>query len=111
VPGPEARVDALQAEEAVREQAGASEEHERQRNLRDDERRASAGSPAPAIARFLDDGSRIRPRRLQRRKNAEEQPGRKRREQRHHHHGNIEPDRIGSRQPARHDPQQHGEQP
>jgi hypothetical protein len=53
--GPEARVHALQPKKAVGEKPRAGEQHQRERDLRDHQRRAAARASAAAIPGLLDD--------------------------------------------------------
>ena len=75
----EARVDVLRRLQRSHEERCAHQEHEADRDLRDDERVAEAmagASAAGAAARFLlERVNRVRPRRLQRGSEAEEHTG------------------------------------
>ena len=51
VVGIQAEIDALQRDEAAHQQTGADEQHERQRDLRDDERAAQPAAAEPATRR------------------------------------------------------------
>jgi hypothetical protein len=81
----EARVHARELDEAANEEAGAGQQHDRQRHLRDDERSAqtlraaSGGAAVAALAQRIRDPAACR---LQRRQNAEGEAGQERRGQR-----------------------------
>ena len=77
--GAEARIDALQLDEAAHQQAGAGEQHERQRDFGDDERAEHAVQP-PAAAVTSAFAQRVAgvARRDERRHEAEDDAGRQR---------------------------------
>ena len=78
--GVEAQLDLLQAGEALEQQAGADQEHERQRHLRRDQHPAgpvAAGRSAPAA--ILERGLQVGPAGMDRGDQAETDPGRPRR--------------------------------
>jgi hypothetical protein len=79
-------IDPLEAEEAVDEQPGSDEQHERERNLGDDEYRArpraTAAAGRPAIACLVEDGRRVGPRALPRRDEPEHERAAERDERR-----------------------------
>ena len=76
--GAEARVDVLQPHEAANQQAGAGEQHERQRHLGDDQRaKRAARTRAAAVTAALAQGIVGRGRGEQRRHQPEQQTGRR----------------------------------
>ena len=93
---PEARIDAQQLIEAAQQQAGANQKHDRQRELRDDERvgePAARGRPrrAPAV---LDGVLQVDARAAQCRRDAEEYDRHERHDDRERKHRRIERDGL-----------------
>ena len=87
----EARVDALQLDEAAHQQTGASKQHERQRNLCDDERAEHPVQPAAAaVTSAVAQRVACVARRDQCRNDTEDDAGRQRDDYREHHHRQIE---------------------
>ena len=106
--GIEAGGDLLQADEASHQQAGADQQHQRDRDFRDHE---EAAQPAPAAAEAafalrvpaarLERGVEIDARRAQRRREAEEDAGANRDGKGEDEHRGVEPNRFEPRDVAR----------
>ena len=97
--GAKARIDVLQPDEAANQQAGAGQQHERQRHFDDDQRaqrapRPRAGAVAAAFAQRVVGAGGCQ----QRRDQSEQHTGRERGEQREADHRQIErtPDRAAA---------------
>ena len=94
--GLEAQVDALQVAEAAQQQAGAHQQYERRRDLRDHEGAVQAAAPLSlaganaVLDRLLQVGARA----ADRRSEAEDHDGRERDAEREQQHGRVEGDLL-----------------
>ena len=104
--GLESQVEILKFEEAADHQAGAREQHERQRHLRDDQCRSAALAADAALLRGIHE---IRARHLQRGRHAESHAGQQRDHRDEQQHGRVDADLIDARQIGRTDAHEQAE--